>query len=39
MIQHLRKGWAGSAAFKPARLVVETLQRLHLLVASKPGRA
>jgi len=37
MIEHLRKGWAGDAAFEPAHLVVETLQCGELFLTPEPG--
>jgi hypothetical protein len=33
LIEHLCKGWAGGAAFAPARLIVETLQCGKLFLA------
>src|SRR6516165_1687461 len=36
-LEHLRKGRASGAAFKPARLIIETLQCGKLLLTAEPG--
>ena len=39
LLEQLCKGRAGDAAFEPARLVVEALQRGKFFIAAEPGRA
>ena len=37
LIEHRTKGWAGGAAFQPARLIIETLQCGKLFRAAEPS--